>query len=556
MSKPQIINIIDEFSREKYIPKEELFKVLEKAFGAVAKIKYGHSRNIKVSVNRITATPSFYHGLLVVNENPNVDQILLEDAKKSDENIQLDDVLLQKLPDIQMTREYMQIVQKIFIREIEDIKLERQYQEFSERIGDILQVAVKQIEKRPNGSTSVLVSIEGQGEGSLKIIPGEVLRIKERVSAQLIDVVRPNLKSKFQDNQLIFTRTSEDFVAKLLEKHVVEIKEKTIEIMALARLPGFKTKIAVRSTEIGKYGRSDPVYPCIGPNGMTVKEISKELSGEKVDIFKWSDDLKELVTHALYPVIPYNINVINHMVEVIVADSFIGQALGSQGKNIRLISNIIGKKVNVFTQDQAKFNKEKTEQNIETLKEALSLDELTARLLVINGYSKPLDIINGSGYLYDLGLKPEAVEGLIMDAKYVYALSIFEEFELSQNLFDILQTLDVDELIRCIKIAEAKILSVQDFCRLTTDDFKKIVFDTTLSDERIEDLLMTADNMDIEQEDEDFGDNENHDEEKFQVDEGLNNEDFGDNESNNEDLNDNESNNEEKHQDTEDTENN
>ncbi|MFO1129826.1 MAG: transcription termination/antitermination protein NusA [Rickettsiales bacterium] len=528
--RQEIFSILEELSKDTYISKEDLIKILENVSLIAARKKYGNTAKLKTIINRKTGEIEIYHERLIVNSthkenNLNKDNSL-DSPAVSEANCDLNsinkieydivenyiktnhpnllkakyteiapgEIILFNLPSIKNDRELATIVKKEFLSQVRIMQNERQYEEFSDKVGEIFYVTVKQISRNNRGEPEVTIVIDSKSDAILRksgMIPGETFSKETKIFVYLMDV-----KHNEKQNQLVFTRTNADFVAKLLEKNVYEIKEKSIEIAAIARVPGFKTKIAVKALDSGRFGlgKIDPVYACIGRKGSIVKEIINELNGEKIDIFRWSDDIKEFIKNAMAPIVPSNINIINNLVEIIVPEEIIAQAIGTQGSNIKLLSNLLyDKRVHIMTESQAQEAKIKLEENRVILCNTLEIDDITSNILIINGLYNIVDIINSNiSDLYNIdGISAAMMDNIILKSKYAYAINALEELGLSQDLFDILLTLEVDELLRCIKLASADILTKEQFNHLSIEQFKTIVFDTQLSDKEINELLQS-----------------------------------------------------------------
>lgn len=508
------LNILEELSRDTYISKEDLSKILENAYFLAAEKKYGKNSKLKCIMNRKTGEVDIYHEVLIIDKLNSLDdlnvtesslnQIDINDIKNKIANhhpsvtqakytnIEVGEVILLKLPNITNNRELATIVKQGLLSQIKILQNERQYEEFSSKIGEIFYVTVKQISKNRNDEPEVTIVIDNKNDAILRkygMIPGEIFIKETKIFVYLADV-----KKSEKQNQLIFTRNHVNLVAKLLERNVYEIREKTVEIAAIARVPGFKTKVAVRSIDAGKFGlnKVDPVFACIGPRGSIVKEIINELNGEKIDIFRWDSDIKEFIKNALYPIVPSNININNHIIQIIVQEEVVAQAIGTNGNNIKLLSNLFNvNRLRIMTEAQAEEEKIKIEENRIILRDTLEIDDISSNILIFNGIYNIIDIINANSYdLYEIeGISEQMMNNIVLKAKYAYALNALDSLGLDQDLFDILLTLDVDELLRCIKLAEANITTKVQFNELSLEQFKTIVFDTQLLDEEITELL-------------------------------------------------------------------
>jgi transcription termination/antitermination protein NusA len=184
----------------------------------------------------------------------------------------------------------------------------------------------------------------------------------------------------------VLSRTAPEFIMKLFELEVPEIEEGLIEIKGAARDPGLRAKIAVKSND----QRIDPIGTCIGLRGSRVTSVTNELAGERVDIILWSPDPAQFVINALAPAEVSRIVVDEdkHSIDVVVEEDQLGKAIGSNGQNVRLASELTGWELNIITEEEASEKKAKESDNIRKLfMEKLDVDEEVAQILVEEGFS-------------------------------------------------------------------------------------------------------------------------------------------------------------------------
>ncbi len=213
------------------------------------------------------------------------------------------------------------------------------------------------------------------------MIPRENLRVGDRVRAYLSKIERSG-----RGPQLVLSRTAPEFIAKLFELEVPEIEEGLIEIKGAARDPGLRAKIAVKSND----PRIDPIGTCIGLRGSRVTSVTNELAGERVDIILWSPDPAQFVINALAPAEVSRIVVDEdkHSIDVVVEEDQLGKAIGSNGQNVRLASELTGWELNIITEEVASEKKAKETESIRSLfMEKLDVDEEVAQILVDEGFS-------------------------------------------------------------------------------------------------------------------------------------------------------------------------
>lgn len=272
-----------------------------------------------------------------------------------------------------------QTARQIIIQKIREAEKENLYNEFKGKEGDIVGGAVCRLERK-----AVVVDLMGKAEGVIPhsfLSPLDKIRIGERLKGYVCEV------KKDKGTQIIISRRHEGLVKKLFELEVPEIFEGIVEIKAIAREAGERTKIAVFS----KDDKVDCVGACVGIRGSRVKSIIEELRGEKIDIIRWSEDIKEFIKAALAPAVVSRIELDreNKRVKVLVADDQLSLAIGKRGQNVRLAAKLIGWEIDVRS-------KETLEQNMKAVQKLKSVGKKLADVLVGAGYGSLEQIVKGS----------------------------------------------------------------------------------------------------------------------------------------------------------------
>jgi len=229
---------------------------------------------------------------------------------------------------------------QVIIQKIREAEKDVVYGEFQGKVGEIISGTVYRFEKG-----NIIVDLLGKAEGLLPKVeqsPQEEFRQGQRIRAMILEVKKDN-----RGTQIILTRRHQNLVKKLFELEVPEIYEGIVEIKSISRQPGERTKIAVWS----KDEKVDSVGACVGMRGGRVKNIVTELSGEKIDIVRYNDDIREYIKAALLPaeVVEIKLNKETKHAEVIVADDQLSLAIGKHGQNVRLASKLVGWELDVRT---------------------------------------------------------------------------------------------------------------------------------------------------------------------------------------------------------------
>ena len=255
-------------------------------------------------------------------------------------------------------------IQNLFLQRIREAEKQYIYKDFSQRIGEIIKGTIQKVDK-----TGVYVSL-GNAEAILppeEQIPGEKYKQGGDLKALILKV---DESRRFQ--QVVLSRTHPDFLRRLVEEEVPEVVDGTVEVKAVARIPGKRAKVAVRS----KNPKVDPVGACIGVKGKRIQTLVKQLSGEKIDVVRWSNNLLRFAANALAPVDPLIVFEEDDHLVAVVKDEDIANAKGQDAQNVILASKLVGKEIYVFPLSEAKLPSEAV-----SLLELESLSEKTLEAL-------------------------------------------------------------------------------------------------------------------------------------------------------------------------------
>lgn len=486
-SGSEILQIAEVVSREKNIPKERIISAMEQSIELASKKKYGSEHNVRVEINRKTGDIKLNRVLVVVENVENfLTQISLSDAQEKNPIVNLGDEVLEPLPPIDLGRVSAQIAKQVITKRVSEAEREKQYYEFKDRVGEIISGVVKRIE-----FGDVFVDLGGRAEAVIKsnqLIKTETLNINDRVKAYVQDV-----KLETKGPQIFLSRTDKDFIKKLFEFEVPEIYDGVIQIKSVARDPGSRAKVAIFSSDIS----IDPVGACVGIRGNRVRVISNELCGEKIDIILWSADISQFIINAFAP-IEINKIIIDEQKGVIEAiiknDDQLGKAIGPRGQNIRLISSLVGWRIDVFNDSQYyKRRSDEMSKLTELYINQLSIDDTIAKLLIASGYNsidqvanadiEDLLSIEGLSSSVATELKEKAIN--YIDIQNDDILDKLEALGVEQELLDILYISPEGILA----LAEYGIKTIEDLAEITVLDFKKLVPSSNLSDLEIQQLI-------------------------------------------------------------------
>jgi N utilization substance protein A len=333
-----VLEALRRIAREKQLDGALLREALEAGLMSAARKKYGLEANIEVVVDDEHDTLGVYLNKAVVEEaTDETAQIELEDARDIDPTVTVGDTVKVEVPFDEFGRNAVQAAKQIVVQRVREAEREQIYAEYQDRIGEIVTGDVQQIERG-----GIVVNL-GRTEALLPAreqIRRERYRQGDRLRAYLLSVEKTT-----KGPQIILSRTQPNFLKKLFRMEVPEIYDSVVEIMAIAREAGGRSKVAVVSHD----ERVDPVGACVGVKGSRIQTIVRELSGEKIDIVPWSSDPSVLVSRALNPakVSKAIVNEGEHSVRVIVPDDQLSLAIGKGGQNARLAAKLTGWKIDI-----------------------------------------------------------------------------------------------------------------------------------------------------------------------------------------------------------------
>ena len=466
--KVELLRIAEAVAIEKSIDKEIILSSMETAIQKAAKTRFGSENDIRALINRESGDITLHKVLKIVEAPTNLNtEISLKEAiiKEKKEDFKVGDEIFEKLPPVDFGRIAAQTARQVIIQSVRAAEKERQYNDFIDKKGEILSGIVKRLEYG-----NVIIDLN-RSEAIIRkeeTIPREILKNGDRVKAYCYDVIREN-----KGQQIFLSRANPKFMEKLFFHEVPEIYDGIIEIKSSARDPGSRAKICVSS----KDSSIDPVGACVGMRGSRVQSVVNELSGEKIDIVHWSEDVAALVVSALAPaeIQKVIIDEQNGRLEAILSEENLSKAIGRRGQNVRLASKLINYEIDILTEKeesekrQLEF-KEKTEIFVKNLE----VDETLGQLLVAEGFSTIEEISKAPSE--DIS-KIEAIdENTAKELKERAKEYLVKEKE---NIEKKLKDLGVDDNLinhkgltpgMLLTLGEKKIKTLKDFAELSTDE--------------------------------------------------------------------------------------
>ena len=425
---PQIIindlnPVIDQVSKDKNIERYLVVEALEQAILAIARKNLGQGYDLEAHFTEETGEIEVFMFKQVVEDIKNTKtEISLEEAIEVDPDAIVGDSLGLKVEKNIYGRIEAQVAKQVIFQKIKEIEYKNIFNEFNERKGDIVSGLVRKVEK------SLIIVDLGKTEAVLprqEQIFSETYRPHDRIRAVL-----SNIKMEKGGPKLILSRASDEFLIKLFETEVPEIYDGAVKIVRVARAPGFRSKIAVATTNKD----IDPVGACVGMRGIRIQSITNELRGEKIDIIPYSDNPSKFVVSALSSVEVSNIIVNEDLksIAVIVPDDQLALAIGKQGQNVRLASKITGYKIDILSESKISA---KDKNAYKDLMDIPGVGEITAKLLYDNGYITANDIVNADAekLAKDISVDVKKAEKIINSAS-VYSEKVKSDVELKEKI--------------------------------------------------------------------------------------------------------------------------
>ena len=381
----EILDALSQITREKSVDRALLIETLEAGLASAVRKKHGLTADVEVNFSNETGQISILLKRHVVDvvEDPAL-QLTVAEARVLPEhkNAQPGDVLVFPLAIAEFGRNAIQTAKQVLIQRVREAERDKVFKEYSDKIGSLVRGVVQQVDRG-----NVIVKLD-HSEGFLPAreqIPRSYHRQGDYVRAVVISVDK-----SAKGPQVVLSRTHPDFLRRLFESEVPEIAESIVEIKAVAREAGFRSKISVFSTD----PRVDAVGSCVGLKGSRVQSIVRELGGERIDIVPWSADSGLFVSRALSParVPDVKAHEADKRMVVVVADDQLSLAIGKGGQNARLAARLTGWKIDLIAKsDQKKREDAEKASRIEV--EKLDLGEATTEKLISAGIETVQELV-------------------------------------------------------------------------------------------------------------------------------------------------------------------
>jgi len=484
----EILLVVDAVSNEKGVDKEIIFQAIEAALATATKKRYSAEVDVRVQIDRESGDYDTFRRWEVVEDDAvehGDHQTTLSAARLDNPDIQVGDFVEEPIESVAFGRIAAQTAKQVIVQKVREAERAQVVDAYHDRVGELIMGVVKRVERG-----NVILDMGDNAEALIPredMVPREAVRNGDRLRGFLKDV-----RSEPRGPQLFVSRTAPELLIELFKLEVPEVGEGLIDIMAAARDPGSRAKIAVRSND----SRIDPVGACVGMRGSRVQAVSNELAGERVDIVLWDENPAQFVINGMSPaeVVSIVMDEDTHSMDVAVDEDQLSQAIGRGGQNVRLASELTGWELNVMTETAAE---EKSEAESEALQkhfmEQLDVDEEVAGILVQEGFTSIDEVayVPVNEMLEIEEFDEDIVNELRERAKDVLltrAITSEEQFSGEPPAQDLLEMEGMDETL-AYALAARGVITMEDLAEQAVDDLMEI---EGMDEERAANLIMTA----------------------------------------------------------------
>ncbi|MAM70151.1 MAG: transcription termination/antitermination protein NusA [Gammaproteobacteria bacterium] len=489
MGNKDILMVADAVSNEKGVSRDVIFSAIEAALATATKKRYvDEEAECEVNIDRETGDYETYRVWTVVSDDELAilgSEFTLEEAHEKDPKLQAGDVWKEKVDNVEFGRIAAQTAKQVIVQKVREAEREIVVNDYADKVGELVTGTVKKVTR-----DNIIVDLGNNAEGLLpreNLIPRETFRINDRLRALLLEV-----REESRGPQLLLSRTAPEMLTELFKIEVPEISEEIIEIKAAARDPGSRAKLSVKTND----GRIDPVGACVGMRGSRVQVVSNELANERIDIILWDDNPAQMVINAMAPAQVESIVVDeeSHTMDVAVAEDNLAQAIGRNGQNVRLCSELTGWTINVMSEEQAAEKlQEESASTVSSFMEALDVDEDVAEILVQEGFASLEEIayvpLEEIAEIQDFD---EEIAGELRarakDALLTKAIANEEELSNAGIKEDLLNMDGMDNEL-AMSLSKIGVKSMEDLAELAIDELMEI---NGMTEERAGELIMTA----------------------------------------------------------------
>ncbi len=489
MSK-EILLVVDAVSNEKDVEPGLIFEALEAAIAMATKKKNGGDIEVRVAIDRDSGEYETFRRWQVVEDSDEglefpYSQISLSAAKEESPEIQPGEYVEQLIESIDFGRIAAQTAKQVIVQKVREAERAKIVAAFEDRVNELIMGVVKKVSRE-----SIILDLGNNAEAIIpreEMMPRESVRMGDRVRGFLYAV-----KPEARGPQLFVSRTRPEMLIELFRIEVPEIAEEVIELRGAARDPGLRAKIAVKTND----RRIDPVGACVGMRGSRVQAVSGELDGERIDIVLYDDNPAQFVINSMAPaeVASIMVDEDSNSMDIAVAEDQLAQAIGRNGQNVRLASELTGWTLNVMTEDAFnQKNSSESETTVKLFEETLGVDEDLALVLAQEGFTSVEEVayVPQSEMLEIEGFDEELVEALrarAKDALLTRAIASEEKLDAAEPAEDLLN-MDGMEKQLAFQLASNGIRTMEELAEQSVDELLDI---EGMTEEKASQLILTA----------------------------------------------------------------
>ena len=496
--KKEILLVAEAVSNEKGVERHIIFEAIELALATVARKSYPMDVDTRVNIDTHTGDYTTFRRWLVVADdtprdapeddeetlvyNPDM-HFLASDAASKNPDLIVGSYHEELIENAEFGRISAQMSKQIIMQKIREAERNQVIAQYHGREGELVSGVVKKVTK-----DFLIVDLGNNAEGFLnrdQLVGREIYRINDRIRAVITEI-----NAEHRGPQIILSRIVPEMISRMFELEVPEIAEQIITISKAARDPGMRAKIAVRTND----SRIDPVGACVGMRGSRVQAVTNELDGERVDIVLWDDDPAQFVINVLAPAEVESIIVDEERgsMDVAVAQDNLAQAIGRNGQNVRLATQLTGWTINIMSVEEAMDKQsEASEETVSIFTAALDIDEDIAQMLSVEGFTslEQIAYVELSELSAIEGFDEEIAEELrsrANDALLAKALS----GEMKTPAEDLLTMEGMTETL-AYKLAKMDICTMEDLAEQSIDELM-MLNDDEMDEDKAGKLIMTA----------------------------------------------------------------
>lgn len=489
MSK-EVLAVVEIMSNEKGVDKDIIFEAVEAALATATRKNHNDEIDVRVSINRSTGDYETFRRWEVIEDDVEIEDhvgwyLRHMDAVDIEPHIEPGEYIEEPIESIEFGRIGAQTAKQVIIQKVREAERKKVVEVYSKRIGEILTGQVKRIDRG-----DVILDMGDNVDAVIprsELINRESFKMGDRVRGYVQDVsFRP------RGAQIFMSRACKEMLIELFRIEVPEIGDDLIDIMSAARDVGLRAKVAVRAND----PRLDPIGACVGMRGGRVQAVTNELSGERIDIVLWDANDAQFVINAMAPaeVTSIMVDEDKHTMDLAVDDEQLSQAIGKNGQNIRLATELTGWTLNVMSEtDMAAKHETESQTQMALFVNGLDVDEDLAEVLVSEGFTTLEEVAYvPSGEMLEIdGFDEEIVSVLkarAKDALLTQAIANEEKTALAEPAQDLLDLEGMTEEL-AKTLATQGIITQEDLAELGTDELLEMV---KLDESVASELIMKA----------------------------------------------------------------